>query len=49
MAYSHNLIRKGIKRKDPRMCKKGAEDAAVSGNNGFITANQAIGSLAIQG
>lgn len=49
MAYSHNLIRKGIKRRDARMCKKGGEDAQISGNNELITVQQAVGSLAVQG
>lgn len=49
MAYSHNLTKKGIKRKDARMCRKGSEDPAVNGASGMIAANQAIESLRIQG
>ncbi len=49
MAYSHALTHKGIKRRDPRMCKKGAEDAAVSGADMTITIFAAVGSLATQG
>lgn len=33
MAYSKTLLNKGIKRRDPRMAKKGAESAAVDGNS----------------
>lgn len=49
MAYSHNLIRKGIKRNDPRMCKKGAESAAVAGHDFTKTKADAIESLRVQG
>lgn len=49
MAYSHALTKKGIKRRDPRMVKKGAEDAQVSGADMSITIKQAIGSMATQG
>lgn len=49
MAYSHNLLYKGIKRRDPRMCKKGAESATVSGSDLTVTIQQAIDSLKVQG
>lgn len=49
MAYSHALTYKGIKRKDARMAKKGAQSQAVKGHFGFITINLAVKSMADQG
>ncbi len=50
MAYSHTLTHKGIKRRDLRMCKKGAESAAVSGSGpSMVGIQQAVDSMAAQG